>query len=593
MRARCSGDPSGLRVGLETTPDVRDSSSSAPDDGYDRPMKSFKRRPAFLALALAVLLAAVAFACGSNDDVPPTCEGAACIDGGGLESGTQEGSTNDGPVGDAPSDSPNETGDAGACKLEAPDADAGPSGTLQWALNFGVTGFTYPTAIARDPANGDIAVTGYFWGTTDFGGGPLTSVAPTDGSGSDVFVARFDKDGGYKWAGAWGNGSNFAANAVAVGPAGEMVFAGLLRTGSVDFGCGTLTAAGSPTMFVAKLAKSGACVWSKGFGPANVTTASLDGAGNIVLAGASPGGVDFGGGPLPGFYLAKLAPSGTHAWSKGFAATTSYGGPYVALDAQGNAVFAGSFSNSIDLGGGALKTAGAATGDPTNAAFAAKFDAAGKHVWSKLYGEGVGGKNTSVSGVATDACGNAILHGPFGGTVNFGAGALLGIDSSKSYAFLAKLAPNGGAAWSRALTATFTPTAADAFGLGSLAPDRSGGFTIAPRLMGDAVNGKTTTDFGGGPLTSVGRGSVAIASFNADAQYRWAHGAGGPSTATASSAAFPTAAAAWGSSVVVAGAFNNCTTVCNAAPPGTTLLLAGTTLTAASGQDLFIASFTP
>jgi len=555
-------------------------------------MKSFKPRHALFAASLAVFAGVFALACGSNEDVRPTCEGAACVDGGGSESSTPEGSTADGPHGDAPSDAPTDA-DAGACSLQESDAgDAGPSGTLQWALNFGVSGYTYPTTVARDLANGDIVVTGYFWGTTDFGGGPLTSVAADDGS--DVFLTRFDKDGTYRWAGAWGNGSNLVANAVAVGPSGEMVFAGLLRTGSVDFGCGPLTAAGSPNLFVAKLAKTGACVWSKGFGPANVNTISVDGVGNIVLAGASPGGVDFGGGPLSGFYLAKLAASGAHAWSKGFAATTGYGGPYVAVDAQGNAVLAGSFSKSIDLGGGALNTSGAASGDTTNAAFAAKFDSSGKHVWSHQYGQGVGGNNTSITGVTTDSCSNVLLHGPFGGTVDFGAGPVVASDSSKSHAFLAKLAPTGSGILTNLLVGSNGGNN-PAFGLGGIAVTSLGGPIVAPALPG-GVGYQSTADFGGGPLTGkmgAGAASIAIASFDATAKHRWSYVSDSTSTARASSAAGRIGVAAWGPTAVVAGAFTTCTAVCATSPPGTTLVLAGNTLTAVSGQDLFLASFAP
>jgi hypothetical protein len=140
------------------------------------------------------------------------------------------------------------------------------------------------------------------------------------------------------------------------------------------------------------------------------------------------------------------------------------------------------------------------------------------------------------------------------------------------------------------LAGTFLPGGANAFGLGRAVADVGGGLTIAPRLMGDAVNGRTTADFGGGPLVSTGRGSVAIASFDNTGNHRWSYGGGAPSTATAS---FAASAATWHSSVVVIGAFNNCTMVCDTAPAGTTLVLAGRTLTGVSGQDVFMASFTP
>ncbi len=78
----------------------------------------------------------------------------------------------------------------------------------------------------------------------------------------------------------------------------------------------------------------------------------------------------------------------------------------------------------------------------------------------------------------------------------------------------------------------------------------------------------------------------------ATGKFRWQYGGGAPSTATSSAGAFPTSVATFGGSVVVTGSFNKCNSVCATAPPGTTLVLAGKTLTAVSGQDLFLASFT-
>ncbi len=222
---------------------------------------------------------------------------------------------------------------------------------------------------------------------------------------------------------------------------------------------------------------------------------------------------------------------------------------------------------------------------------AAKFDPSGKHLWSHHYGEGVGGRNTSITGVATDSCSNVVLHGPFGGIVNFGADPLSASDTSKSYAFVATLNSGGAGILSKMLVGSNGGNA-DAFGLGAVAVDGTGGAIVAPNLPG-GIGYQSTADFGGGPLTGVGKGSVAIASFDSSGKYRWAYAGGAPSTATASASAFPIGVATWGSSVIVTGSFNKCNTVCATAPPGTTLVLAGKTFTGVSGGDLFLASFTP
>ena len=86
--------------------------------------------------------------------------------------------------------------------------------------------------------------------------------------------------------------------------------------GSVDFGGGGLTSAGSSDVFVAEYAAGGTHLWSKRFGGIGADTAeavAIDGTGNAFITGDFNGSVDFGGGPListgreDGFVL-KLAP---------------------------------------------------------------------------------------------------------------------------------------------------------------------------------------------------------------------------------------------------------------------------------------------
>ena len=72
----------------------------------------------------------------------------------------------------------------------------------------------------------------------------------------------------------------------------------------------------------------GDLVWAKGFGDWQGqfgVLATTDAERNVLLAGFADGGIDFGGGELVGapqeVVLAKLDPSGTHAWSHRFAGT--------------------------------------------------------------------------------------------------------------------------------------------------------------------------------------------------------------------------------------------------------------------------------
>src|SRR5438105_2138915 len=59
---------------------------------------------------------------------------------------------------------------------------------------------TLATNIPMADANGDFYVTGNFYGTLDFGGGPLTSAG-----GYDIFVAKFSSAGSHLWSKRFGS----------------------------------------------------------------------------------------------------------------------------------------------------------------------------------------------------------------------------------------------------------------------------------------------------------------------------------------------------------------------------------------------------
>ena len=148
--------------------------------------------------------------------------------------------------------------------------------------------------------------------------------------------------------------------------------------GTVDFGGGTLTSADADfdDIYVVKFGSDGTHVWSKRFGGPNSQQAfcvAVDAAGNVIVSGVFSESVDFGGGALSGRYdvfLAKFDPDGNHLWSERFGDFVIQEGWGVAVDNSGNIVLAGRSDGSVDFGGGTLTTAGASD------IFVAKFGAA-------------------------------------------------------------------------------------------------------------------------------------------------------------------------------------------------------------------------
>ena len=402
-------------------------------------------------------LAALAFACGSDDPVGPLpCEGAGCVEGGAEASVTDGPSTADTGVDDSASDShidgSSETGtDGAACVLRAPAGDAGVSGTVRWAMNFGSTGYATASAVSVDPASGDIVVVGEVNGSIDFGGGLSTNGGPVP-EAHTAFLVRFDTNGVHRWSKTFSSGTGFSvAGPVAIDSTGNVIVAGGFQ-GTVDFGGGALSAVSETDIFIASFDSAGAHRWSKRLGVAGesnaVTSLAVDKASNVIVGGLAYGALDFGGGPLGGFYLAKLSPQGTHVWSKGFRASSPSGAPRLAVDPDGNVVIAGSFSGTADFGGGGLTSAGGVN------AFVAKYGATGDYRWSRRYG--TSGGAVSATSVATDPCGALFVTGSFFGTVDFAPGLLSAADSSRSYGFLAKLDPTGSGVWAKKFEAAST-----------------------------------------------------------------------------------------------------------------------------------------
>jgi hypothetical protein len=120
------------------------------------------------------------------------------------------------------------------------------SGVHQWSRRFGSTNIDNVSSVAADES-GNVTVTGDFFGTVDFGGGDLISVA------NDIFVAEYNAvSGAHFWSERFGDASSDHGKAVAVDGAGSVVVTGDFR-GTVDFGGGDLSA-GETDIFLAKYA---------------------------------------------------------------------------------------------------------------------------------------------------------------------------------------------------------------------------------------------------------------------------------------------------------------------------------------------------
>jgi len=351
------------------------------------------------------------------------------------------------------------------------------TGEAEWARSFGTS-----STLGHDVAvsgSGDVVLTGTFSGSVDFGGAVL------DGDYESFFVAKLDSAGNHLWSLTPGDEVEPFAHAVAIEDNGNVVIGGSLR-GTLNFGGGPLDSVSNYDVFVAKLDAFGSHLWSKRFGDDDKSQflyqLAVDGSGNVLVLGSFAGTLDLGGVPLQagasGFdtFLAKLDDAGNHLWSRRLDGGPTY---HLAVDASGAVILAGTFVDPVDFGGGPLSSAGGSD------IFVARLDPSGGHVWSERFGDS---KAQGVTNVTIAAQGRLVLVGSFGGTLDFGGGALAALEQDSKSMFLAKLDGDGDALWSRAFAANLP-----AGSLSGLATGADGSVLTTGDFYG-------TVDFGGGPL---------------------------------------------------------------------------------------------
>jgi hypothetical protein len=211
-------------------------------------------------------------------------------------------------------------------------------GQIQWAKTFGGTSFDEGIDIAID-SNGNIFVTGTFFGSVDFNPAPGTgsanvfTIAP---SGLlDVFVSKFDNNGNFIWAKKIGGTSDDESGQLNVDEQGNVVTVGWFK-GTVDFNpnsaVSNLTSAGAYDCFVQKLNNNGEFMWARRFGTNTddyVNTVGIGVNNSIILGGTFKGTVDFNPGTavfnqtsagLFDAFLLSLSSDGNFNWAKRYGA---------------------------------------------------------------------------------------------------------------------------------------------------------------------------------------------------------------------------------------------------------------------------------
>jgi len=110
---------------------------------------------------------------------------------------------------------------------------SGATGGHVWSKRFGGTSNDTAAGVDTD-GSGNVVVTGFYNGSVDFGGGPLTS------NTLDVFAAKYSPSGAHIWSRRYGDFNYQFGSGVATTPNGNVTLSGYF-TNIIDLGSGVLT----------------------------------------------------------------------------------------------------------------------------------------------------------------------------------------------------------------------------------------------------------------------------------------------------------------------------------------------------------------
>jgi uncharacterized protein (DUF2249 family) len=342
-----------------------------------------------------------------------------------------------------------------------------PLGNFIWAKQFNLTSTSNVNANISSfclDNQGNVYCTGGFINKLDFDPGPSTYTL--DATNGQNFICKLDNAGNFLWSYQFGKDSSSGPVVVELDNAGNPIIFGNFQKPNNDFDPGNaiynISALGGNDVFILKLTTSGAFTWFKHLGNANctvdITSATLDNSGNIVLSGHFTGSVDFDPGPNTytmnsqnGYvYISRYSANGTfiNAWQ------VASGGGYsdaIKTTNSGDIVVSIAFIAAGDFDPGINTLTFTPVG--TNDIAMCKFNANGNLIWGRHIS---GSDFERAYALHVDALGNVVFGGQFRGTLDTDPGTgtytIATQIGPNSDAFLTKLDVNGNFIWTKQFT---------------------------------------------------------------------------------------------------------------------------------------------
>jgi hypothetical protein len=290
------------------------------------------------------------------------------------------------------------------------------NGEVQWAKSAGSTGIDVGAGIDVD-SDGNVFVIGYFYETVTFGSLSLTSTMV-----SDAFIAKYNTSGDVQWAKKIGGGGFDYGQAIEVDTDGGVYVAGTFE-GTISIGGQNLNSKGFTDIFLAKFNKDGNALWALGAGGViddYVTAITVAENGNVSITGSFQKSASFEGATLTSngdsdLFVASYNPSGALQWVRGAGGIRSDASHDVIAGKDGNIYIAGTFRESLTLGTQTFTT------NSSTDILLLKFNKNGALLWAKQDG---GPSFDNVTGLALNPAGGLYAAGYFQANTTLGGVSL-------------------------------------------------------------------------------------------------------------------------------------------------------------------------
>jgi hypothetical protein len=263
-------------------------------------------------------------------------------------------------------------------------AEYSPTGVLQWAHRAG--GISPNRDAGRGvgvDTNGNVYVTGGFYGPADFGSNNLSASQYIQ-----FFLAKYNSTGTVQWVQQSLGGYGVYGTGLAVDSAGNCYAVGYATDSGVPITFGTnylpIPSDYGESTFLVKYDNTGTNKWVQlmgGSGNTYATKVAVDAAGNVYVRGSFNENMTIGTNNLVGVgstrntFFAKFNNSGALTWVQQLTGGNLNGGG-VAVDQAENVYVTGEFDSPLSFGSTILTNAGSSYD-----AFVAKYNSSGMFQW--------------------------------------------------------------------------------------------------------------------------------------------------------------------------------------------------------------------